>query len=606
MSVDSKKDYGEVIAKTNEALFDLMGNKKKWDNDDVVWQLYQLLYEAYWQEIHKILVPMEDEKRIRKYVKEVICKHLDPLYSKILRHSRKDGSQEYLAKYLQLYDDFYALAAFRSLKHYALYLEFDKPDRDKVWQNAMPCFEGFFYYANKMVLDGSVKRIVKQFPVGYGKSYSDAIFITWIFGYDINADVLKMVGNPTLVSDVMTTVTNTMLSKRYAKVFPYYSQFDCQRENLFSICKVQQGVLLINGSGRPKSMLCCSKDAAVDGGRYKYRFYDDITRSKDKENVNEHDKDWARYNDSWKKREYDENNSFEVAGGTAYSIYDFLSRYKEHYGCKKAKPSKHFKWVVTNKDTKLVSISVPKLDYDTDKCTYPAKFSTEEAVQERARDERTFMAMEQQTPLPPEGTPYYWDNLRLYEELPKREKDGGTRSDTCYAALDLPRKGKNYLALGIFSQQNDDFYFVDCIYQKKPLDADIGGKELLDYVCEKLVYHRVTNLVVETNTNSTIDSEIRKRLGALGWNCNIFPLYSTENKEVRIFNMQSQILERIIFPTRRMFAESSDMGQLMRHFVCYAYDGKNDDGVDMIAMFAKKYIAMEIKMGSISVLNRRI
>ena len=102
-----------------------------------------------------------------------------------------------------------------------------------------------------------------------------------------------------------------------------------------------------------------------------------------------------------------------------------------------------------------------------------------------------------------------------------------------------------------------------------------------------------------------IVSEIRKRLAALGWSCNIIPQYSYENKEVRIFNTQSAILERIRFPDRKMFPESSNMGQLMRHVVCYAYDGKNDDGIDMISMFAKAFVSNGVKMGAIEVLETR-
>lgn len=242
---------------------------------------------------------------------------------------------------MELYDNFYALAAFRSLKHFALYMEFDTDPKDRVWENVMPCFEGLYFYINKMVLDGSIKHICKQYPTGFGKSFSDIEAISFIFGINpINNDVMKVVGNPTLVSDVMTGIVNTMSSARYAKVFPYYAQFN-GKEKIFSICRISQGnqgILVINGSKRPKSFLCCGKETAIDGGRFKYRFYDDICRSKDKENINEHDKDWARYNDCWKKREYNQYNSFEIAGGTAYSIYDFLSRYKEKFGAKKPFP----------------------------------------------------------------------------------------------------------------------------------------------------------------------------------------------------------------------------------------------------------------------------
>lgn len=747
MSVDN---YANTINICNKELNKRLNKKALWDDDETVSQLFDILYTAYWQQIHKVLVPQENktaEAEIRSHIRCIISNHLLPLYAKVEKLSKiakkSPENTKLLNKYMELYDNFYALAAFRSLKHFALYMEFDTDPKDRVWENVMPCFEGLYFYINKMVLDGSIKHICKQYPTGFGKciletekaytpngyiplkdlnvgdivyslkdnklverkitnkwnsrksqikitarngqtiisspehhhltqrgymradeitasdyiyefcaktdgfvwqkvksieaiseeanmvdieveethnficngivthnSYSDVEAISFIFGINpINNDVMKVVGNPTLVSDVMTGIVNTMSSARYAKVFPYYAQFN-GKEEIFSICRISQGnqgILVINGSKRPKSFLCCGKETAIDGGRFKYRFYDDICRSKDKENINEHDKDWARYNDCWKKREYDQYNSFEIAGGTAYSIYDFLSRYKEKFGAKKAVPDTRFKYTYVNENTRFVSVSCPKLDFDTDESTYPAKYSTAEAREERNRDMRTFMAMEQQSPLPPEGTPYYWDNLRLYTDLPAKECNGGTRSDFSWAALDLPRKGNNYAALGIFYRDNKskDFFFTDCVYEKKPLDGKIADKELLDYICEKMVFHKTTNLVVETNTNSMIVSEIRKRLAALGWSCNIIPQYSYENKEVRIFNTQSAILERIRFPDRKMFPESSNMGQLMRHVVCYAYDGKNDDGIDMISMFAKAFVSNGVKMGAIEVLETR-
>ena len=614
MSVDN---YANTINLCNKELNKRLNKKALWDDDETVSQLFDILYTAYWQQIHKVLVPQENktaETEIRSHIRCIISNHLLPLYAKVEKLSKiakkSPENTKLLNKYMELYDNFYALAAFRSLKHFALYMEFDTDPKDRVWENVMPCFEGLYFYINKMVLDGSIKHICKQYPTGFGKSFSDIEAISFIFGINpINNDIMKVVGNPTLVSDVMTGIVNTMSSARYAKVFPYYAQFN-GKEEIFSICRVSQGnqgILVINGSKRPKSFLCCGKETAIDGGRFKFRFYDDICRSKDKENINEHDKDWARYNDCWKKREYDQYNSFEIAGGTAYSIYDFLSRYKEKFGAKKAVPDTRFKYTYVNENTRFVSVSCPKLDFDTDESTYPAKYSTAEAREERNRDMRTFMAMEQQSPLPPEGTPYYWDNLRLYTDLPAKECNGGTRSDFSWAALDLPRKGNNYAALGIFYRDNKskDFFFTDCVYEKKPLDGKIADKELLDYICEKMVFHKTTNLVVETNTNSMIVSEIRKRLAALGWSCNIIPQYSYENKEVRIFNTQSAILERIRFPDRKMFPESSNMGQLMRHVVCYAYDGKNDDGIDMISMFAKAFVSNGVKMGAIEVLETR-
>ena len=58
----------------------------------------------------------------------------------------------------------------------------------------MHCFSGYWYYANKMVIDNDVQFIEKQCPTGYGKSISDLITMCFAYGYDINNDIIKVTG----------------------------------------------------------------------------------------------------------------------------------------------------------------------------------------------------------------------------------------------------------------------------------------------------------------------------------------------------------------------------------------------------------------------------
>ena len=607
------------------------GVKIKYDinNDNAIIKLLSAMSEMYRYQIHEYLVPQESvsgEKQIRQYVKDVICNILPIVESKIrvLTHkidvlNRKPSAKRALVldeiksleenrkKYLVLLDDFYALASFRSLKHFALYMEFDKPDSQKVWKHAMGCFESFYFYANSMILDGKVKRITKSFPVGYGKSFSDTVTISFIFGYDINNDVLKVVGNNKLIVDTLTGVVGAMTSQRYAKVFPYYAQFNGNKELMFDIGKASEGILLIHGSVRPKSLIVVAKDTAVDGVRAKFRFYDDITRSKDKENVPEHEKDWAKYSDQWSKRKYDDNLDFEIAGGTRYHTEDFLSRYREHYGEEQAVADKKFKYTNINEKTKFVIISVPKLDYDTDESTYPQKFSTESARLERNRDPRTFAAMEQQQPETPLNSPFYWDNLQTYTSLPLKKCEGGNREDTCLASLDLPRTGANNISLGIYSKCENLYYLIDTYYEKKPLDYIMSdGRTELDWVCDMLIRHNVTELVVEINTCSDIKKQIMDKLLARGYaNCKVIEKYSVEKKEVKIMTCWTPIINTIVFPARKVFSLSSMTGRFMQDIIAWNDKAKIDDSIDSVCMFVQEFITKNsMSVGKVSTFRR--
>ena len=607
------------------------GTKIKYDisNDNAIIKLLSAMSEMYRYQIHEYLVPQESvsaEKQIRQYVKDIICDILPIVETKIRLLSQKLGTlgrmsttkraerqseinslEENRKKYLILLDDFYALASFRSLKHFALYMEFDKPDSQKVWKHAMGCFESFYFYANSMILDGKVRRITKSFPVGYGKSFSDTVAISFIFGFDINNDVLKVVGNNKLIVDTLTGVVGMMTSNRYAKVFPYYAQFNGNKELMFDIGKASEGILLIHGSVRPKSLIVVAKDTAVDGVRAKFRFYDDITRSKDKENVPEHEKDWAKYSDQWSKRKYDDNLDFEIAGGTRYHTEDFLSRYREHYGEENAVPDKKFKYTMINEKTKFVIISVPKLDPITDESTYPQKFSTESARLERNRDPRTFAAMEQQQPETPLNSPFYWDNLQTYTSLPLKKCEGGNREDTCMASLDLPRTGANNISLGIYSKCENLYYLIDTYYEKKPLDYILpDGRTELDWVCDMLIKHNVTELVVEINTCSDIKKQIMDKLLARGYaNCKVIEKYSVEKKEVKIMTCWTPIINTIVFPARKVFSLSSMTGRFMQDIIAWNDKAKIDDSIDSVCMFVQEFITKNsMSVGKVSTFRR--
>lgn len=633
------EDYGKILRDFTLTLDKFRKGKKEKvngttiiydiNNDNAIIKLLSAMSEMYRYQIHEYLVPQESvsgEKQIRQYVKDIICDILPIVESKIrvisntlAKYGRMSATkrsavlddikslEENRKKYLVLLDDFYALASFRSLKHFALYMEFDKPDSQKVWKHAMGCFESFYFYTNSMILDGKVRRITKSFPVGYGKSFSDTVAISFIFGFDINNDVLKVVGNNKLIVDTLTGVVGMMTSNRYAKVFPYYAQFNGNKELMFDIGKASEGILLIHGSVRPKSLIVVAKDTAVDGVRAKFRFYDDITRSKDKENVPEHEKDWAKYSDQWSKRKYDDNLDFEIAGGTRYHTEDFLSRYREHYGEENAVPDKKFKYTMINEKTKFVIISVPKLDPITDESTYPQKFSTESARLERNRDPRTFAAMEQQQPETPLNSPFYWDNLQTYTSLPLKKCEGGNREDTCLASLDLPRTGANNISLGIYSKCENLYYLIDTYYEKKPLDYIMSdGRTELDWVCDMLIRHNVTELVVEINTCSDIKKQIMDKLLARGYaNCKVIEKYSVEKKEVKIMTCWTPIINTIVFPARKVFSLSSMTGRFMQDIIAWNDKAKIDDSIDSVCMFVQEFITKNsMSVGKVSTFRR--
>ena len=617
-------NIGEIVRESCVAFSEMRKNAKYLDSDEYVLAASDTLYRVMHSQIHGYLAQLRDnegESEIRKHI-EYVCKFVLPtlrdklkktaaLADKVKKEKFTDETKERLLKfqeiyaaYGKLYEDFYALSAFRNIEHFALYMEWGMPENDKVWKYNLDCFKGFWYYADKMVLDGTVKYLEKQCPTGYGKTFADTVLIAYIFGVDINADILKIVGNPSLITDITTKLVKYMCKPNYAKVFPYYAQFEGDKEKMFDVRREggnnQVAKLLIHGSAKGTSFLLANKDTPVDGGRYKYRFYDDITRSKDKGNINMHEKDIERYQDQWKKRKYDDNNSFEVFSGTTYHIYDFLSTIKRKYGGDTAKQSKINKYTKFNARHKAVFVSVPKLDWDTDESTYPHKYTTEEARADRLADYNTFMAMDMQEPMPIEGCAFSYDNLLTYKVIPhiEEEKD----EESCWSMLDPARTGANYIAMAICLPIGDKHYLKDCIFEMKPME------KIYPTIIHKIEQHHITRLHIECNTDTSLATLLRGMLYERGIDyCNITEVYSYKHKEDKIYDNEAAIKSSIVFPEFGMYAQGSEMGKFMKYLTSFSYTQHNafDDSIDVISMYAQKFISFKKRQNSITILNRR-
>lgn len=608
----TETDYTPLI-KECEKQISILFKGKGWSDDEKVTRLFSVYHEAIYSQIHSVLVPQNTEKS-EKEIRDILAKYvigctknkvvyigaIQPIKAKLAQISKsKKTSNEFVARYLELYDDFMALASFRSFKHYCLYIEKNYAPKDKIiWEYADKhgLAEGMWYCFNSMALRGDFKTMFKQTPTGYFKTYSNICFISWLFGIYLDTDVLYVLGNPSMVKKVFVGIKQQMLRPKYAKVFPYFKKFECNEDKMFEINNAKDGELLISGANTLCNFKISSKDTPIDGTRFKWRFYDDVTRSKDKHNAQQHAKDNELYHDDWTKRRYTEFDDYEIFSGTAYSPYDLICTQKERKGSDMAVECP-FRYCTVNKDTATMFVKIPKLDYKTDESTLPEKYTTFSARQERERDAETFFAMEQQEPVPPSGLPFDWKKIKTYTELPAKSDSGGQRSNVCRAVLDPARTGSDNLSLGIHSKCGDLEYLVSCFYKKTPLDGKMeDGRTALEHCCDMIIEKNVVHLTVETNTVSNIKKQIEDILFSRGYRaCQIEEVYSTQKKSDKIFDNQSTILEYIVFPHKSLYGASSMMGQYMKNITTWHAKTKdNDDSIDTEAMFSNAYIRNNI------------
>ena len=620
----TETDYGSVIKECAKQI-NVLFKGKGWTDDEKVTRLFDIYHKAIWAQIHNVLIPQKTDKA-EKQVRDILAKYvigctknktvymgaIQPIRAKISQISKnKKTSNEFIARYLELYDDFMALASFRSFKHYCLYMQ--SVFGFTLWEDTQNCFDGYWFYANKMVLDGEIKFLEKQLPTGYGKSASDSFMQSWIFGIDIDNDILKVCGNDKFTDDCFQNVQKLMLSKKYAKVFPYYAQFDCEVDKMFQFCSRKDLKFAITGSKKSTNLRIVTKLSDVNGVRAKFLFLDDITQRKDMSNLTQHNKDIHSFSHEWFERNYNRNLFYIVASGTTYSQFDLLSFLKRVMGGEKAVQSQINKYthigvsdyIVPN--GKSVFVCVPLLDYDTDESTYPAKISTMSARKKREENPTEFWAMDMQRPLPPDSSPFYFTKLRQYTTLPLIGENG--RLETCIGALDTKRRGKDYLSMPIFFEADDPdrkgetaFYLVDWLYDDRPM------KECIPLIVSKIIQHKLTRLYVERNTEECIETLLSDKLREQGYtSCVIEEVYSTEPKDRRIMSAEGDIKSRLIFPQYGMYSQSSDIGKALLNVYGYTYVGTvaHDDAPDSLALFVKRFVMnMSMRYATMSSFGR--
>lgn len=639
----------EIIARLRIVLTDFIDDMKLKTgklsrHEKELYEVCSMLYELRYELIHKTLAndkTDENEQIIREQIRNlqaedlIICKQKkDDFYNKHKKakeEKNKYFEEAYYASYIgwkRLYYKNMKLGAYRNFELFCLLWEQDFPSKMKVIAPSLNPYDDngytgvnkpFIYYFNRMVLLKDIRFMSKQYPTGYGKSLTNYLAIAWALGVDKENDFLVVLGNPTLVASGTKTICDIISSPFYVEVFPEYEKY-CNngvvsKDKIFSFCRTKDGEITLAGTTRALNVKLISKDTSIDGIRARFLMLDDICRSKDATNLKQHETDIANYWNSWWKRNYNTNDFYIIAGGTAYNVNDILSYLIRYYSRGKLyhiqKGEPHClcnKYTYINEAKNCIFIKVPKIDFDFGRSTYPSKFPLEEALKLRERNYESFEAMEQQNPKNPQTSPLSYEKLNLYYELPSG------MSDYALACLDPARTGNNYVTMGIhrvrketdkYNNEIEVHYLVDCIFQ-----LDIMAN-LYDEIINKIEHHHITKLHVENNTDTSLANLLRQKLSEKGiMFCEITEQYSTENKERKlkevVYANENYFKTIMKYPDSSLHAPASQMGKFMNYFTSYSYNTKleYDDSIDEECMYIQKFIQQKNKQNKIKIIYR--
>ena len=126
-----------------------------------------------------------------------------------------------------------------------------------------------------------------------------------------------------------------------------------------------------------------------------------------------------------------------------------------------------------------------------------------------------------------------------------------------------------------------NWYLVDCFY--KPVTSKVA----IPKICERAKFHKVNEIVFESNTVDTyqMQKDLKQELSKINYSCEISNFYSTKNKESKISDLRDDIRIKIKYPREGMYHCESDMGRAMSAITSYSLVGSNahDDSIDCCA-----------------------
>lgn len=278
---------------------------------------------------------------------------------------------------------------------------------------------------------------------------------------------------------------------------------------------------------------------------------------------------WSKYSVDARQRKIqdtDGKNCKEIHIATRWSVQDVIGRIQNMY--------------IGNPRVKV--IAVPDIDPVTGQSNFDYEFSGFDVSffedQQLLMDEISYKCLYKQEPIEREGLLFPDDKIRRYLNLPH-----GT-PELITAQCDTKGKGTDYFVLPVLQKYGDDYYCVDAV-----CDNTADYEMQYENAANILVNNEVQECEFERNAGGDrVAMEVNKRVESKGWICNITDTPTETNKEARIFQCSSWILQHVIFKDSSKYKPNEPYGIMMSLLKQYSVSGKRqlDDVPDVFSNFA--------------------
>lgn len=327
------------------------------------------------------------------------------------------------------------------------------------------------------------------------------------------------------------------------------------------------------GAYKPFPSVQCTSVGSKNAGKVrcsKFLLVDDIIGGIEEAlNPNILEKLWNKYAVDARQRKVQDtngNNCKEIHIATRWSVNDVIGRLQRMY----------------EGNPRVKIISVPDVDPITGESNFDYEFSgfTKEffADQQLLMDDISYRCLYKQDPIEREGLLFPEDKIRRYLNLPHGEPEIIT------AQCDTKGKGTDYFVMPILQKYGEDYYCVDCV-----CDNNADYEIQYENAANTLVNNRVQECEFERNAGGDrVAMEVNKRVESKGWVCNITDTPTETNKEARIFQCSSWILQHVIFKDETLYTPREPYGVMMTLLKQYSVSAKKqlDDVPDVFSNFS--------------------
>ncbi len=418
------------------------------------------------------------------------------------------------------------------------------------------------------MIDDKYDILCFSMPPGTAKTTAEKFFNSLIIGwfpkdfnlfYSHSGDITKM------YYESMLEIVGNSDEYAWREIFPD-----------LSITKTDAKMEQFNvGKFKPFPSMQCTSVGSKNAGKVrasKFLLVDDMIGGIEEAlNPTILEKLWNKYSvDARQRKTQDSDGKIckEIHIATRWSVNDVIGRIQRMYA--------------GNNRVKI--ISVPDVDPQTGKSNFDYEFGgfTKEffADQQFLMDEISYRCLYKQDPIEREGLLFPEDKIRRYFNLPHG------KAEIITAQCDTKGKGTDYFVLPVLQKHGDDYYCVDCV-----CDNSADYETQYENASNVLVNNEVQECEFESNAGGDrVALEVNKRVESKGWVCNITSKPTETNKEARIFQCSSWILQHVIFKDESLYSPKEPYGVMMSLLKQYSVSGKKqlDDVPDVFSNFALK------------------